>query len=428
MLSPLFLVLCLIFCLLLGMPIAIALGIASMGAILLEGRSLIWMVQAAYSSIDLFPLLAIPMFIFAGDLLMKGGFTKVLANFAGQIVGNITGGLGTVTIGATTFFAAMSGSGPADAAAIGSVMIPTMVKNGYEKSYAGALCACSGGLAVLVPPSIPLILWGITAEVSIARLFLAGIIPGLLTAAALLVVNYIISKKRNYRQSGIIQRSTKNLLKTAWDAKWVFVAPIIILGGIYGGIFTITEASVIAVVYALFCGIFLYKELSWKDILESAVNTAQLTGTIALVLFTARVFGHLLILYQIPQTFTSWLLSITSNPFILLFIILLLLLFVGMWMETAAQIFILTPILLPVVKQVGVDPLAFGILFVMACQIGFETPPFGINLYVVTKIADSSIEAISRNAIFFAIAEASAMFLVAALPILAVWLPNVLLN
>jgi C4-dicarboxylate transporter DctM subunit len=386
------------------------------------------MVQAAYSSIDLFPLLAIPLFIFAGDLLMKGGFTRVLANFAGQVVGNVTGGLGAVTIGGTTFFAAMSGSGPADAAAIGSVMIPTMVENGYEKSYAGALCACSGGLAVLVPPSIPLILWGITAEVSIAKLFLAGIIPGLLTAAALFIVNYLVSRKRNYRQSGIQQRSFNTIFKTGWEAKWVFLAPILILGGIYGGIFTITEASVIAVLYALFCGTFLYKELTWQDILDSIINTARLTGTIALVLFTARVFGHLLILYRIPQAFASWLLTITANPFLLLSIILLLLLFVGMWMETAAQIFILTPILLPVVKQVGIDPLAFGILFVMACQIGFETPPFGINLYVVTKIADSSIEAISRNAIFFAIAETSAMFLVAALPILAVWLPNVLLN
>jgi len=412
--------------LLLSIPVAVSMGLASLATIWRTGLlPYTMMSQSAYTAVDSFPLVAIPLFILAGTLMEKGGLTQRLVDFAKALVGNSTGGLATVTIIGCSLFAAISGSGPATTAAIGTILIPPMIKDGYDANFSAGITASSGGIGIVIPPSIPMIIYGITAQVSITQLFIAGFIPGILLAAFLFGASYTYCKKHNYRGSGE-RFAFRRLLTAGINAKWALFAPIVILGGIYSGVFTVTEAAVVAVFYSLIVGFGVYRELSVRQLFDALVYATRITGVVLLILGASGVFGRLLAILQVPQTVSAGLLSITQEPIVLLLLIMGLLIFVGMWMETLTQIIILVPIFLPVVRSVGVDPIHFGIMVVAACEIGFQTPPLGVNLYVAQEIADVSLEGVSKAAMRFTVAEVMALTVITVFPTVSLILPRLL--
>jgi C4-dicarboxylate transporter DctM subunit len=411
--------------LLIGAPITIALGVSSMTSLMYLGNDLVYLVQVAYSSVDSFPIMALPAFILAGALMEYSGISRRLVTLAEALAGPATGGLASATVLACLFFGAISGSGPATTAAVGMLMIPAMIKRGYDKGYASAITASSGGLGVVIPPSIPMVIYGVSGNQSISKLFIAGFIPGMIIAIGLAVVNYFLCRKKGYTGSAEGWSAGK-ILSAIKEGIWAILAPVIILGGIYSGFFTPTEAAVVAIFYTLFIGIFVHKELNWSGGSKSLEACTWLTGRVLLIMFTARAFGRLLVQYRIPEIVANGLLAMTSNVFIIWALIIMFLIFVGMFMETLATIMILTPVLLPVMVKLGVDPIHFGIVFVCCCEIGFETPPLGENLFIASGIGDTSIEDISVRAIPFSIVEISAVFLIAYVPALSLWLPKLL--
>ena len=411
--------------LLIGAPITIALGVSSMISLVYLGNDLVYLVQVAYSSVDSFPIMALPAFILAGALMEYSGISRRLVTLAEAIAGPATGGLAGATVLACLFFGAISGSGPATTAAVGMLMIPAMINRGYDKGYASAITASSGGLGVVIPPSIPMVIYGVSGNQSIAKLFIAGFIPGLLIAAGLATVNYFLCRKKGYVGSQE-SWSVGKITKAVKEGIWSIMAPVVILGGIYTGFFTPTEAAVVAIFYTLFVGIFIHKELKLGGGSKSLEACTWLTGRVLLIMFTARAFGRLLVQYRIPEIVADGMLAMTSNLYFIWVLVIVFLIFVGMFMETLATIMILTPVLLPVMMKLGVDPIHFGIVFVCCCEIGFETPPLGENLFIASGIADTSIEDISLKAIPFSIVEISAVFLIAFIPAISLWFPKLL--
>jgi len=411
--------------LLMGAPIAVALGMAAMAAFMSIGKDVATLVQVAYNSVNSFPVMALPAFILSGALMQDSGISRRLVNIAEALAGRMTGGMGASTVIACLFFGAISGSGPATTAAVGMLMIPAMVRRGYDKSYASAVTASSGGLGVVIPPSIPMVIFGVTASESITKLFIAGVFPGLLIAAGIIFVNYFISKRKGYK-SDAEDWSIKTVLVSIKDGFWALMAPVVILGGIYSGFFTPTEAAIVSIFYTLFVGIFIYKELKLKSIFKSMDSTTWLAGRVLIILFTAQAFGRLLVQYKIPDAIAGGLLDLTGNVFIIWILVILFLIAIGMFMETLATIMLVTPVLLPVMTSLGVDPIHFGVVLVMCCEIGFETPPLGENLFIASGIAKTTIEEISVKSIPFSIVEILSVFLVAYIPALALWLPKLL--
>ena len=411
--------------LLIGAPITIALGVSSMISLAYLGNDLVYLVQVAYTSVDSFPIMALPAFILAGALMEYSGISRRLVKVAEAIAGPATGGLASATVLACLFFGAISGSGPATTAAVGMLMIPAMMNRGYDKGYASAITASSGGLGVVIPPSIPMVIYGVSGNQSISKLFIAGFVPGLLIAGGLATVNYFLCKKKGYVGSQE-SWSVGQILRALKEGIWSIMAPVVILGGIYSGFFTPTEAAVVAIFYTLFVGVFIHKELKWGGTAKSLEACTWLTGRVLLIMFTARAFGRLLVQYRIPEIVADGLLAMTNNLYIIWILVIAFLIFVGMFMETLATIMILTPVLLPVMTKLGVDPIHFGIVFVCCCEIGFETPPLGENLFIASGIAETSIEDISLKAIPFSIVEISAVFLIAFVPALSLWLPKLL--
>jgi C4-dicarboxylate transporter DctM subunit len=409
--------------LVIGAPIAVALGMAAMAAFMSIDKDVTTLVQIAYNAVNSFPVMALPAFILSGALMQGSGISRRLVAVAEALAGRMAGGLGASTVLACLFFGAISGSGPATTAAVGMLMIPAMAKKGYDRGYASAVTASSGGLGIVIPPSIPMVIYGVTASESITQLFIAGVFPGLLIATGIIILNYVISKKKGYKPNEG-EWSLKETLVTIKDGFWALMAPVVILGGIYSGVFTPTEAAIVSIFYTLFVGIFIYKELKLPAIFKSLDSTTWLSGRVLIILFTAQAFGRLLVQYRIPDAIAAWLLALTGNVFIIWALVIIFLIMIGMFMETLATIMLVTPVLLPVMTSLGVDPIHFGVVLVMCCEIGFETPPLGENLFIASGIGKVSIEEISVKAIPFSIVEILAVFIVAYIPGFCLWLPK----
>ena len=385
----------LLFFFLLNVPIAVSIGLASLAAILWSGSiPPVILVQKMFTAADSFPLMAVPFFILAGSLMEFGGISRRLVNFANSIVGRFSGGLAFVAIIASLFFGAISGAAAACVAAIGTILIPAMVRRGYDAPYATAVQATAGTLGVMIPPSIPMIIYGVMTGVSIGALFLGGILPGILVGVSLMAVAWFIARKKGYK--GDDKASGATIWATFKDAILALLMPVIILGGIYGGVFTPTEAAVVAVVYGFAVGFLVYRELRLSKLKDILVTTAVSTAMIMFIIAASSVFSWIITAQKIPQAVASAMLAISSNPVVILTLINLLLLFIGTFMETVASIIILVPVLLPVVTQLGVDPLHFGIVLVVNLAIGMVTPPLGVCLFVGCSISGISLEAISK--------------------------------
>ena len=402
--------------LLLSVPIGISLGLSSLITIVVTGvTSKEYLAQSLVSSTDSFPLMAVPFFVLAGEIMGKGGISERLFKLANVFVGRLTGGFAIAAVLTCMFFAAISGSGPATVAAVGGIMIPAMVKYGYDKKFATAVVVCAGALGIIIPPSIPMVIYGISGSVSVGDLFIAGIVPGILIGLMLMGWSYIYSKKMGY--VGVQEPfSWKNVFKTLNESKWAVFVPIIILGGIYGGYFTPTEAAVIAVVYAIIVSLFIYKEVKIRDFKNIFTESALTSATILLIIGTANAFGRILTLEQIPVMIADTMLAITDNPIIILLLINILLLFVGMVMDTTAAIIILTPILLPIALNIGVNPIHFGIIMIVNLAIGFITPPVGVNLFVGAGISGLKMETLAKATFPFLISMLISLTLIVVIP------------
>jgi C4-dicarboxylate transporter DctM subunit len=428
--------------LLIGAPITVSLGVSALVAFMYAGDNPIKLVQIAFTSVGSFPLMALPAFILAGALMEAAGVSKRLVTLAESFAGPFTGGLAAAAVFACLFFGAISGSGPATTAAVGMLMIPAMVNRGYNKVYAASVTASAGGLGIVIPPSIPMVIFGISGmallpppeavekfgpfqTLSIPKLFIAGVVPGMVMALSLLIMNYFISKKRGYK--GLSESWSIAIIGRAFkDGFWAILAPLVILGGIYTGLFTPTESAIVAIFYTLFVGFFIYRELEFKSLFHCLETTTWLTGRVLLILFTATVFGRLLVENQVPVIVAEGLLSMTENLYLIWALIIALLVFVGMFMETLALIMILVPVLLPIAYSVGVDPIHFGVVMVCCCVIGFQTPPLGENIFIASGVSNASVEEISLGTLPFAGVAVIAVFVIAYVPQLSLWLPRLM--
>ena len=411
----------------LGFPIWVVLATSCFAGISVASTTpMLVIAQRMFTSVDSFPLLAIPLFMVAGNLMERGGISRRLINFCDSLLGSFTGGLAMVAILTCMFFAAISGSGPATVAAIGGIMIPAMVDAGYSRAFSAALMSVAGAIGVIIPPSIPMVNYGIAGSVSISTLFAAGFGPGILIGATLMLVAYVTAKKNGYG----VQNKTPFSLRNVWNsfkgAFFALVMPVIVLGGIYGGIFTPTEAAAVAAVYGLIAGVFVYKELKFRELPELLMNAGKSTAMVMIIVAAASSFGWILTSARIPDAIASFMLSLSNNKFVILLIINAFLLIVGCLMDVTASIIILTPIFMPIVAQFGINPVHFGIIMVVNLAIGMSTPPLGVNLFVSCGIAKISIEENSRALIKFLIANVAALLLITFIEPISLVIPTLM--
>lgn len=407
-----------------GLPIAVAIGWAALISFIYTSMPLAAMAQRMFTSVDSFTLAAIPFFMVAGALMEIGGLSRRLVRFAMALVGTLPGALAHVQIVSSCFFAAISGSSPATTAAIGSALIPEMEKEGYPKEFSAAVQSVAGTIGTILPPSIPMVVFAVIANVSVGKLFLAGIIPGLLYALALMVVVHYKAKKYGYKSNKAF--SGREVWLSFKDAIWALLVPFIILGGIYSGIFTPTEAGVVAAVFGLFVGVFVYKELDWKKVLQVFATSSVNTAMVLLIISASSAFSWILSRQGVAAALGEWFGSISSSPAVFLTLSVILFLLIGTFMETIASILILTPILFPISQTMGVDPIHFGIILTMIMSHGMATPPLGENINIAAGIAGISFDAACRQIWPFLIAGAIACILVTYFPVLATFIPDLL--
>ncbi len=411
--------------LLLNVPISISLGIAAIVALTTGtmNTNIVIIAQRLFTSLDSFPLMAVPFFILSGDLMEKGGISKRLIEFARVLLGRLPSSLSIITTIASAFFGAISGSNAATVAAIGGIMIPNMEKAGYPKDRAAAVAASSGTLGVVIPPSISMVTYAIIANVSIGTMFMAGFVPGLMLASVIILVAIITCGKYEIKQNENL--TVDKFLRSFIDAIWALLMPIIILGGIYGGIFTPTEASAVAVVYSFIVAMFVYKELKWRDLPAILSKSASSTAAILFVVCLSAPFSWLMTSANIPTTIAGAVLNAFSSKYIILFLVNFVLLFLGCFLETQSIILLITPMLLPLVTGLGVHPVALGIIMVINTSIGMITPPMAVNLFVASGIAKISIGDISKRIMPFLLSEIAVLLLITYFPDIITWLPKI---
>ena len=390
---------CLFVLLALGIPIGVSLGVSTLALIVLTtNMSPVLLVQACYNGLDSFTLLAIPFFVVAGDFMMYGGISKRLLNFFNALVGHITGGSAAVTTISCMFFAAISGSGPATVSAIGSFMIPEMESKKYDGPFAAALTACAGAIGVIIPPSIPFILYAVAVNCSVSDLFLAGILPGVLIGVFLIIVSYYYAKKNGWHGNAK-KASGKEIWKTFKESFLALLSPVIILGSIYTGICSPTEAAVTGVVYAFIIGVFVYKELKWKKIVRSMIDSVLISGSTLFMVGITTCLGRVLTMKGIPLRLSTFLSGLSGGPIAVMAIITIALLIVGCFLDNISATIILAPLLLPTVEACGLTSVQFGVVMTMVLAIGFITPPYGINLFVASQLSGLPLLKIAKRAV-----------------------------
>ncbi len=420
--SILFLFIALFMMLILGFPVAVALGASSLLFIMTNGAPDVLVLHNMVNGINSFPLIAVPFFILAGHLMNTAGITTKIFNFARATVGWMYGGLGHVNIGASVIFAGMSGAAVADAGGLGNIEIKAMREAGYDTDFAVGITAASSTIGPIIPPSLPLVVYGVVGNTSIGQLFAAGIVPGFLMAFSLMIMVAWFSRRRNYPRDDRFEIMV--WLRAFADAILPLFTPIIIVGGILFGIFTPTEAAIAAVAYAIILGVFIYRTLNLRRILRVSMDTIETTAAIMMIVAASAVFAWILTANQVAQHFSAWMLELSDNKFVLLLVITLIVLVVGCFMETLAAITILTPVLLPVAMSLGVDPVHFGVILILNLMIGLLTPPVGLVLYVLSKVADVPFERCVVATAPFLIPLIVVLLLLTFVPELSMWLPT----
>ncbi|MGR8942258.1 MAG: TRAP transporter large permease [Gammaproteobacteria bacterium] len=408
-----------------GVPIGIALAGSSLIFVLITGSvpDLV-VVHRMVNGVDSFPLLAIPFFILAGNLMNSAGITNRIFAFATALVGWMRGGLGHVNIGASVLFAGMSGAAVADAGGLGTIEIKAMRDAGYDDDFAVAVTAASSTIGPIIPPSLPMVIYGVMASASVGQLFAAGFIPGLLMAVSLMIMVAWYARKRNYPRD---TRFNIGLIgKTFAHAFLSLMTPVIIVGGILSGVFTPTEAAIAAVAYALALGLFVYRTLNWKRLLHVSMETIETTVIILLIVAAASIFAWILTSNRFTEQFAELLLTVTENPILILLLLNLVMLVVGFFMETVAAITILVPVLLPIAMKVGVDPVHFGVIMVLNLMIGLLTPPVGMVLYVLSRVSGLSFERCSAATMPFLVPLVIVLMMITFIPQFSMWLPTLI--
>ena len=408
----------------LGVPVALCLAFTTCAGLMLHDTSLLVVVQRMFQGFNSFSLLAVPFFVLAGDLMNKCGITQRLIDFSYMLVGRIPGGLAHSNIAASMFLGGISGSAVADAAAIGSIMVPGMIRNGYNPGFSAAVTAAASTMGPIIPPSILMVIMGVTTGMSIGGLFMAGIVPGLMLGLGMMAYSYFVAIRENYPRDPN-PLTLKRFFKELWNAAPALMAPTIIMGGIMFGIFTSTEAAAVAVLYALLLGIC-HRTLRIKDLIEVLGSSVLTTAVLLLIIGTANAFAWLLAAEQIPNQLAALIQSLTSNKLIILLLLNIMLLFVGMFMEGGAAIIILAPTLLNVATQVGIEPLHFGMIMVLNMAVGLLTPPLGVCLFVICGVTKLDLSYVIRSVLPFIAVELGVLLLVTYVPALCLTIPRML--
>lgn len=410
-----------------GVPVAFALGLATAATLILaESYPLMVLLKETFTGIDSFPLMAVPFFILAAELMSGGSLTEVLLRFAGQFVGHKRGGLGYTNVVSLTFFSGISGSALADAAGPGSMLIKMMDKAGYDRSYAAALTASTAIVGPIIPPSIIMIIYALQDEsVSVGTLFAAGILPGILIAVAMCAVNFHVSKKRNYKGDGKLP-PLREILITSWKALPAILLPVVILGGMRAGWFTPTEASVVAVFYALLVGKFVYRTLEWKALPNILERSALLSASVLIIIGLSASFAWVLTIEGIPQQMAEWLIGMNLSPWMFLIIVNVFLLLFGIFIEPLPGVMVLAPILAPVALKLGVDPVHFAMIVIFNLTLGMITPPVGGLLFVTCNVSKVPMSALVRELVPFLWAHGAVLMILTFVPALSTWLPRVM--
>jgi C4-dicarboxylate transporter DctM subunit len=408
-----------------GVPIALSIGAASLLVLFLSGMPLEALPQTLFSGVDSFALVAVPFFVLAGDILAQGGSSERIVAFAEATLGRIRGGLSIVSIVASMFIAAISGSGAATTAAVGSALLPQLKSKGYDIDFSAALVASAGTIGVVIPPSVPMVLYAVIAGVPVSRLFMGGFIPGSLMGGSLIIYALYVARKRNYPASGFVNFKTK--MKLLLDAMWGIMTPVIILGGIFSGYFTPSEAAAVSVVYSFFVAIFVYKALDFKKAYRIVVNAGVTSSLIMFIISTSKIFGWQLAFYQIPDKVAHAVLSMTGGSASAVYlVIVVLILIAGMFMETASALIILTPVFLPAIIGVGGNLIHFGLVVTVGLALGMATPPVAIDIYVASAITGLSLEEISRPIIPMIAILALVLLAITYFPSLTLALPGMI--
>lgn len=398
-----------------SIPLPFTIALSSFIALWVGDKSMMLIPQRMYMGSDSFPMLAIPFFILSGEIMLKGGLSRRLIDVANSLVGHLTGGLSMVSVGSAAFFGAISGSAPATTASIGSIMVPEMKKAGYDEGFSAALVASVGPLGQIIPPSIPMVLWATMASISVSDLFLAGVLPGMLMAFALIICSYVIAKKRKFQKVG--RRASLGQVFTATKRGiWALLMPAIILGTIYGGICTPTEAGGIVCVYALFVGFVIYKELHIKDLPSIFISTVKTTAMVVFMVACANLFGWIMASEQLPARMISSFLSISDNKYVLLLLINIALLIVGALMDNISAMTILCTVLTGIGASLGIDPIHLGAIVIINFAIGNITPPLGYTLYVASSISGIPFERVARNALPMLLGEIIVLLIITYIP------------